>query len=146
MKHIAQDRRRYVAVSTRSGSADHVAFGLHVAPGLDPAAVVKCADTDLVRYATDPGELGRIELRTLGSAEQWLNDDAAGEGGKHRAVLGRQTVKIIHGLEAARARHILHHERRIARDIATHVTRQRPGVDIVAATSTKADQHLDRLA
>ena len=146
MKHIAQDGRKYAAVRTQPGGADHVAFGLHVAPGLDPAAVVKCADADFVRDAADPGELRRIELRALGSVEQWLNDDAAGEGGKHRAVLGRQTVKIIHGLEAARARHILHHERGIARDIATHVTRQRPGVDIVAAASTKADQHLDGLA
>ena len=62
------------------------------------------------------------------------------------AILGRHLVDVVGGLEAAGARHVLRDELGIARNVATHMARQRARIDVIAAAGTKTDQQLDGFA
>src|SRR4029077_150343 len=55
-------------------------------------------------------------------------------------------VEIVDRLEAAGSRHVLWNEPWIAGDVAAHVARERPYIDVMAAAGAEADQHLDGLA
>jgi hypothetical protein len=87
-----------------------------------------------------------VELRALAAAEQWLYHHARRETGNGGAVLGGDIVEIVDRLEAAGSRHVLRNEPWIARDVAAHMARERPRIDVIAAAGAEADHHLDGLA
>ena len=64
---------------------------------------------------------------------------AAPDGSDHAAVLGGDVVQIHRGLEAARARHVLRNDGRIARDVLSDETGKQARVDVVAAADAVAD-------
>ena len=47
---------------------------------------------------------------------------------------------------AARARHVLRDDRRLAWNVAAHVARQRARIDVVAAAGRRPDEEIDVLA
>jgi hypothetical protein len=62
------------------------------------------------------------------------------------AVLGRDLVEIVRGLEAAGARHVLRDQRRLSRNVLAQVARHHAAVEIVAAARGVADGDRDGLA
>src|SRR6516165_163652 len=62
------------------------------------------------------------------------------------AVLGRDRVEVVGGAQAAGARHVLHHDIGIARNVAAQMTRQQARDDVVTAARPVADDHIDLLA
>ena len=101
---------------------------------------------DLVGAAAEPAELGRVE-RDVGSppisgsiAMPRLKMPMVG------AVLRRDVVEIIGELERARARHVLHHDRRIARDMPAEMAGEDAGVGVIAAAGAIADDQVEVLA
>src|SRR3546814_13155177 len=75
------------------------------------------ADADLVVHAADPVELQRIEPHA-GAAEHVVHRRAAGDGGDHGAVLGRDGIHPVGELDRRAARHVLHRseERRVGKE------------------------------
>jgi hypothetical protein len=47
-------------------------------------------------------------------------------------VLGRDVVDKAHQPPTARARHVLHHDRRIARQVAAEVARDEPRIGVIS--------------
>src|SRR6185503_20474463 len=78
--------------------------------------------------------------------EQRLDDDAAIENAEARAVLRRRGVEIVGELEAAGARHVLHHHAGIAGHMTADMPRQHAAIEVVAAAGGIADQDLELLA
>src|ERR1043166_7557183 len=78
--------------------------------------------------------------------EQRCDQDLTLEHLHRGAVSRRDVVEIAGRHRAGRARHVLHHERRIARDKAAEVARDEPRIGVVAAADRGADQHRDALA
>jgi len=62
------------------------------------------------------------------------------------AVLGRDRVEVVGGAQAAGARHVLHHDIGIARDVAAEMARQQARDDVVTAARPVADDQIDLLA
>ncbi len=59
------------------------------------------------------------------------------------AVIRRDGVEVVGRAQAARSRHVLHHDRRMARNIAADVPRNQSGAEIVAAAGPVADDQVD---
>ena len=59
------------------------------------------------------------------------------------AVLRRVVVEVIDRAQRARARHVLHHDGRIARNVAPDMARDQPAIDVVAAAGPIADDQVD---
>ena len=62
------------------------------------------------------------------------------------AVLRRDGGDVLRGLGAARARHVLDHDVRLAGNVAAEMARHRARVDVVAAAGRRADDQVDGLA
>ena len=62
------------------------------------------------------------------------------------AVSGRDVEEIIDRLETARTRHVLRNHSRIAGNVVRHMTRERAGIDVIAAAGAEPDQQGDGLA
>ena len=95
--------------------------------------------------ATDPGELGAVELRRL-LAKQRIKSGAASDDGEHRAVLGGDAIEPVGKAQAAGAFHVLHHNGGVARDVTADMPGEHAGIEIVAAADAVADVKLDVLA
>ena len=89
--------------------------------------------------------VGEPDLVDLGRRERF-GDQARIERGDDGAVLGRVGVEIAHRRHAGRARHVLHDDVRIARDVAAEMARQQARILVVAAAGRIADHERDRLA
>ena len=93
-------------------------------------------------HAADIGEFGRLVLHARG-LERLFQHHGLGHHRERGAVLGRDIVEIIRRPQAAGARHGLHHDERIARDVPPHVVREQARVEIVAAARREADIEVD---
>jgi hypothetical protein len=107
--------------------------------------VPRKAGAGVVIRAADPIELARIVAR-LFRVQQRFERHAAVESRELGAVLRHGVGKAIHQDEAAGARHVLDHNRRIARNVPAQDAGQRAGVEVVAATGGEADADGDGLA
>ena len=87
--------------------------------------------------------LRAIELHGGIGAEQPDHRDVAAEHAEGGAVLGRGAVEKVGRPQAAGARHVLHRDRRIARNEAPEVPRQQPRREVVAAARPVADDQVD---
>ena len=103
------------------------------------------ADIRLGRGRSEPGDLGRIEARSGGPGDR-PQGRVARDDPHHAAVLGGEIVDVIGGHEAAGARHVLRHHRRIARQVLADVAGDHAAPQIVAAAGPETDQHLHVLA
>ena len=88
----------------------------------------------------------RKSILILSGVQPRFADGAEVEDVEGGAVLGRGVVEIVHGVEAAGARHVLHHHRGIAGDVPAHVPRQHARIDVEAAARREAGQDVDGLA
>ena len=68
------------------------------------------------------------------------------EHAEHGAVARGRIVHVLGRHEAAAARHVLRHDRRLARDVPAQELRSRPTVQVVAPADAVADEHAQRLA
>ena len=64
----------------------------------------------------------------------------------HGAVGRRRGGDIAHRIQARRARHVLHDDVRLARDVAADVAREHARVVVVTAARRETDDDADRLA
>ena len=55
------------------------------------------------------------------------------ENANHGAVPGRDIIKVVEAADAARARHVLHHECGIAGDVLAQVAGEQTSIGVVAA-------------
>jgi hypothetical protein len=117
-------------------------FGEHVVDRLDRRRVPGDADTVLDVGVADPVELQRVEPSVLVS-QQGLQRRGAGCDGEFRSIARGVVVDIVGGDQAARSRHVLDHEGRIARKILAHVPGERLGIEARAAAGAEADRNLD---
>src|SRR5262249_29490285 len=62
------------------------------------------------------------------------------------AVLGGDIVQVVGGTESAGGRHVLWHDRRIARNVVAEVSRDRARINVVAAADRSRDDEADLLA
>ena len=95
--------------------------------------------------AADIGELRRVVLHG-GIGERLLERGGFYHDPERGAVLGRDLVEIIGGLEAAGARHVLRDQGRLSGDVLAQVARHHAAVEIVAAARGVADGDGDGLA
>jgi hypothetical protein len=102
------------------------------------------AGRDLVGDAADPGELGAVVLRA--GAKERRDSHLPPEGAECGAILRRERKQMLRGAQAAGAGHVLHDDRRTARNVLAHVARQQASVDVVAATGVETDRKRDGLA
>src|SRR4051794_17599281 len=145
-EHVVENARELIRIGRRAGSAHRQLLGVELLELRDITRLVPgYADADLIIGAADPGELVAVELRLLVS-EQRIEASAAADGAEHRAVLGRDVVEPVSEAEAAGALHVLRRHRRIAGDVLAHVTRDQPGIDVIAAAHAVADHEIDVLA
>ena len=77
------------------------------------------------------------------AAEQRIEIGAAREAAEGGAVLGRDGVEEVGGLQAAGARHVLHDNIGIAGNVASDVARERAGVEVIAAARRIAEDEVD---
>ena len=56
----------------------------------------------------------------------------------HRAVTRRHVVEVVGGDQRARARHVLHHDGRVARNMPAQMLGHQPGIAVVAAARGRA--------
>ena len=90
-------------------------------------------------------ELGRLEARLHALVEQRADDHPGKDHADGQAILRRARIEVVGEVDAAGARHVLDHDRRLARDVLGNMPRQRPRVDVVAAAGIAADDHGDGL-
>ena len=136
----------------------HVARGAAFIAGADDHLLRECilerldrrvgahhAGIDVAVGAADIDEFRRIVLdRRVG--EERCQDAAGKQQGDGGAVPGRDRVHVAGRLVAARARHVLHHDRRVAGNVFAHVAAERAAVVVVAAAGSAADKDVDGLA
>src|SRR5262249_13102703 len=146
MEEIAKNLGKYITIGAGVGSADGVVLRLHILPDFNPAFGHERAYAGFVRYAADPAEARWIELRTLAVTEQRFERDAACESGEDGAVPRCGVVEIVDRTQAARARHVLHQNGRVVRNVARHVAGKRSRIEIVAAARTETTKNADGLA
>src|SRR5712691_11328538 len=99
----------------------------------------------LVHRRSDVLELPRVELGAL-LAEDLAQEQAADEVANGEPVGPGDLVEIVRRDEAARPRHVLDDDRRVARDVLAHVPRDRPRVSVEAAARREADHDAHGLA
>src|SRR5712691_9648286 len=99
----------------------------------------------LVHRRSDVLELPRVELGAL-LAEDLAQEQAADEVADGEPVGPGDLVEIVRRDEAARPRHVLDDDRRVARDVLAHVPRDRPRVSVEAAARREADNDAHVLA
>ena len=99
----------------------------------------------VVGEAAEPGEFQRIELDVGGAANAALRD-AAVELREHGAVLRRRVVQMIGRHQAARTRHVLCDDARMAWNETGKMLSDQPAGDIVEAARAEADDERDRPA
>ena len=117
----------------------------HVRPGLDRRGVPDHEHADLARCRCRARGTS-CASNALALADQRLHRHAAAEHADGRAVLGRDVVEVVRGLERARARHVLHHDGRIAGDVLADMAGENAGIGVVAAAGAVADDQVDGLA
>jgi hypothetical protein len=61
------------------------------------------------------------------------------------AVARRDREQMIGRAHAAAAHHVLHHDRRIARNVLAHVAGERTRINVVAAAGVGGDHEIDGL-
>jgi len=98
------------------------------------------------RRRAEPDELARIELDVGIVRDQSDQRHIAAEQTDCGAVLGRDRVEVVGGAQAAGARHVLHHDIGIARNVAAEIARQQARDDVVTAARPVADDQIDLLA
>ena len=101
-------------------------------------------DVVLFRRA-DPGDLGEIEF-DFRPADQLIEINRRQDGAEGETVRFGDVVEIIGRDDRRGARHVLHEDRRIARNVLAVVAGQDPRPQIVAATGGRTDDDPDRLA
>src|SRR5262249_15297664 len=90
-------------------------------------------------------EFGGIEL-SLRRAEQRIESSAAADRAECRAVPGCDVIEPVGEHEATGARHVLRHDRGIARNEACHMAGESARIDVISAASAVADVKIDRFA
>ena len=90
------------------------------------------AQADILGDGADPGELARVVAR-VARGDQRLDHRPAGERRQDRTVARRRMAQVICRPDAAGARHDLHRDGRIARNVPPEVARHEPRKEIDAA-------------
>ena len=110
-----------------------------------PVDFVHANDETILRRHAEVFEFERIEFDS-GFTQQLLQSDAAQVMADGETVGLGDLVKIVGGDDRAGAGHVLDDHRRIAWNMFAEVTRQRAGVEIVAAAGGEADDDADGFA
>ena len=95
--------------------------------------------------AADPLQLGGLVARRL-AAHELIHQERRIHRGDHGAVLRRRRVDGIGSAHAARARHVLHSDRRLPGNMVGEMARQEARVNIVAAADAVAAHDGDAFA
>ena len=114
-------------------------------PGLDAGAVPGVADAEILADVADPAEVEEVDADLLRHGQR-LRDQPGVERVDEGAVGGRGGGGVLHRIEARGARHVLHDDVGIARDVAAEMPRQHARVVIVAAAGREADHDANGLA
>src|SRR5215472_1870986 len=144
-EYVSEHDREDVGVGARALSRHRERDREAVAPGLHLRGVPRSADADLVGAAADPGEFARIEIGAA-RPDQRLHRHAAPEYAEHRAVLRGGVVNIIGGTQAAGARHVLDHDRWMARNVLAEMSSKYARAGVIPAADAVADNDGDRAA
>src|SRR5262249_12699106 len=87
-----------------------------------------------------------VDLEVLVEAERLVHRERLRDHGEDGTVARRRVGDVIERDEPAAARHVDRHDRRIARDVAAHVTAEHARVDVVIAARRGTDVDTDLLA
>ena len=142
-EHVAIKQRENVGIRTRALAAKSGGRDEEIAEGLHGCLAAGDAEAHLVGDATEPAELGAVEF---GLVQQRRNALAARERADDRAVFRGDGIKIVGGLEAAGAAHVLRHHVGIAGKMFAEMSRQQPSIRVVAAAYAVADEERNGLA
>ena len=144
-QNLVQDRRIGVRSRASAGARHrhHGLFGL--LQRLDRGGEPGGAEGHILFQRADGGEIGDA-IGGLAGSDQRLNQRAGGEGPENRAVLGRLADQIFEQPHAPRARHVLRHDLRLARQIFPQEPGEDAGADIDAPACGAPDVDDDRLA
>ena len=141
-QHLAVDIGR----GADAGDAEiHLRTLEQILPVLDAGAVPGMADAEILGDAAEPGEIQKIRADLLRHRHR-LGDQPGIERVDHGAVGRRRGGDVAHGIQARRARHVLHDDVRLPRDVATDVARQHARIVVVATTGGKPDDDANGLA
>ena len=131
-----------VGICGCAAASDHQFLAQEILKPSNAGRVPCHTDADLVIGAADPGELPRVELGGL-RAQQRIERDAARNRAECGAVAGRDVVEPVRQPDAAGTLHVLGNDRRISRDMPSHVPGDHPGIDVVPAAHAVADIEVD---
>src|SRR5262245_16505725 len=129
----------------RPAAAEHHAALEGIRHRLRPGGVPDRGRADLGRKAAKPVELRRSEQRVL-VAEERIERHAALDQTDDQPILWCDVEQPVGRLQAAPARHVLHHDRRLAGNMAAKMGGKAPGVQTVATAHVRGDDQPNRLA
>ena len=121
-------------------------LGERIVERLDLRILARDADAGAVVGGAEIKHLGRVEQRFGFLVEQRTHHRTRHDRGDGGAVLGRDRADETRRPGAARARHVLRDDRRLAWNVAAHVARQCARIDVVAAAGRRPDEEIDILA
>ena len=130
---------------SRAGAGERGLRALGVVERLHLGGVPLHEDVVAGGDPADIGELRRVVLHG-GIGERLFERGGFDHDPERRAVLGRDLVEIVRGLEAAGARHVLRDQRRLSGNVLAQMARHHAAVEIVAAARGVADGDRDGLA
>ena len=96
-----------------------------------------------IRGGAEPDEFARVEADPGRVAENGEQRHVAGDRADGGAVVRGDRIEMVRGAQAAGPRHVLHHDRGVAGNVAAEISRDQPRAEIVAAAGTIADDHID---
>ncbi len=151
-KRVMQENRDVVAVRARRGTPEHNRRPTRSARFFDRLVRSIGPDHEHIgiigeaRRRTKPGQLFGIELDAGIAAEDGTNRHGRREHRDGGAVLRCHIINVVGRAKASRTRHILHDDRRVARNEAAEMAREHPGIDVVTAPTPVTDNNRDLLA
>ena len=119
-EQILDRQRGFHQRAGRTSRADDDFLGAHLVEFGDACGFGYAADGDALFQVADPGELRRLESRGA-VAHQRLEGNCVHERRHHGPVFGGDVVEPVGGGEAAGADHVLHDDRRTARDVTAEM-------------------------
>ena len=141
-QHIVHERRHLYGGRARARRADLRHALLGVLEGLGLRRVPDGQHLRRIAHVADPVELPQIGLEGRVEPERLIGRQSLADHGEDRAVFWREFSDPVGRHDAAAARHVDRHDRRIAGDVAPHVAGEKSGILVVTAAGRRADDHL----
>ena len=134
LQHLVQDDRIGVRIGPRAGPRDDHLLLAQILHGLERRRSPGQAHAHILADRAHPGEFAHV-IAGVAGADQRLDHRPACKRADGRAIARGGFGQKLRGANAPRARHVLHHHIRGARQIFAHMPRQRPGQKVDAPAS-----------